>query len=171
MSFICRGTPPPVASKTPNILAGGNAPEQQSAVVVSSRGAAHQNTVRNIGLIIKHEYKKRLTQRSFIISTIIILLFVVIGAFVPTIIRFFTSTANGQTKIVVVNKDGPIAGLDGDALARSGVELVVQRFAVPIYPRQREIAEDQAYGISALDAWFTLGAQAPRLLLREGTRS
>src|SRR5205085_7794600 len=87
-------------------------------VAVSAGGAATQQTGRNIRLIVGREYKSRVTQRSFIISTIIILLFVVIGAFVPTIIRFCTSTSNGQTKIVVVNKDGPIAGLDGDALAR-----------------------------------------------------
>jgi ABC-2 type transport system permease protein len=94
-------------------------PEQeQRSIAVSSGGAATQNTWRNIGLISGREYKNRVTQRSFRISTIIILLFVVIGAFVPTIIRFFTSTTISQTKLVVVNQDGPVAGLNGDALAR-----------------------------------------------------
>lgn len=94
-------------------------PEQdQRAVAVSSGGAATQNTWHKIGLIVGREYKNRVTQRSFIISTIIILVLVVIGAFVPTIIQYFASTSNAQTKIVVVNKAGPIAGLDGDALAR-----------------------------------------------------
>ncbi len=94
-------------------------PEQeQRAIAVSLGGAATQHTWRNIGLIIGREYKNRVTQRSFIISTIIILLLVVIGAFVPTIIQYFTSSSNAQTKIVVVNNAGPIAGLDGDALAR-----------------------------------------------------
>jgi ABC-2 type transport system permease protein len=94
-------------------------PEQeQRAIAVSLGGAATQHTWRNIGLIVGREYKNRVTQRSFIISTIIILLLVVIGAFVPTIIQYFTSTSNMQTKIVVVNNAGPIAGLDGDALAR-----------------------------------------------------
>src|SRR5260370_2920351 len=94
-------------------------PEQeQRAIAVSLGGAATQHTWRNIGLIVGREYKNRVTQRSFIISTIIILLLVVIGAFVPTIIQYFTSTSNVQTKIVVVDNAGPIAGLDGDALAR-----------------------------------------------------
>jgi ABC-2 type transport system permease protein len=94
-------------------------PEQeQRAIAVSLGGAATQHTWRNIGLIIGREYKNRVTQRSFIISTIIILLLVVIGAFVPTIIQYFTSSSNAQTKIVVVNNAGPIAGLDSDALAR-----------------------------------------------------
>ncbi len=94
-------------------------PEQeQRAVAVSSGGAANQNTRRNIGLIVGREYKNRVTQRSFIISSIVILVMVIIAAFVPTIIRYFTSTSNAQTKIVVVNNAGTIAGLNGDALAR-----------------------------------------------------
>jgi len=94
-------------------------PEQeQRAVVVSSGGAASQNTWRNIGLIVGREYKNRVTQRSFIISSIIILVLVIIAAFVPTVIQYFTSTSNAQTKIVVVNNAGTIAGLNGDALAR-----------------------------------------------------
>ena len=101
-------------SKNPKDL-----PEQeQRAIAVSLGGAATQHTWRNIGLIVGREYKNRVTQRSFIISTIIILLLVVIGAFVPTIIQYFTSGSNAQTKMVVVNNAGPIAGLDGDALAR-----------------------------------------------------
>ena len=93
-------------------------PEQdQRAVAVSSGGAATQNTWRKIGLIVGREYKNRVTQRSFIISTIIILVLVVIGAFVPTIIQFFTSRSTTQTSIVVVNNAGAVAGLNNDALA------------------------------------------------------
>src|SRR5260370_38558460 len=40
------------------------------------------------------------------------------GGFVTTVIQYFTSTSNSQTKIVVVNNGGTIAGLNGDALAR-----------------------------------------------------
>jgi ABC-2 type transport system permease protein len=101
-----------------------NAPEQQSAVVVSSRGAAQQNTLRNIGLIIKHEYKKRLTQRSFIISTIVVLALIVIGSFVPTIIGYFVAHSNSQTRITVVNDAGSIGGLNGDRLT-SYIKLVL----------------------------------------------
>src|SRR5207248_7481871 len=101
-----------------------NAPEQQSAVVVSSRGAAQQNTLRNIGLIIKHEYKKRLTQRSFIISTIVILVLIVIASFVPTIIGYFVTHSNSQTRITVVNNAGSIGGLNGDRLT-SYIKMVL----------------------------------------------
>ena len=101
-----------------------NAPEEQSAVVVSSRGAAQQNTLRNIGLIIKHEYKKRLTQRSFIISTIVILVLIVIASFVPTIIGYFVTHSNSQTRITVVNNAGSIGGLNGDRLT-SYIKMVL----------------------------------------------
>jgi ABC-2 type transport system permease protein len=93
--------------------------QEQRAVAVSSGGAAKQNNLRNIGLIVGREYKNRVTQRSFIISTIIILILVVIGACVPTIIQYFTSTSNTPTKMVVVNNAGAVGGLNGDALARS----------------------------------------------------
>ena len=91
---------------------------EQGAVAVSSGGAMNQNTLRNIRLIIAREYKNRVTQRSFIISTVIILVLVVIAAFIPTIIQYFASKSNAQTKIVVVNNAGPIAGLDNTALTR-----------------------------------------------------
>jgi ABC-2 type transport system permease protein len=93
------------------------APQQESAVAVSAGGAARQNTLRNIGLIIKHEYKKRVSQRSFRISTIIILVFIVIAAFIPTIIQLIAAHSNSQTKITIVNNAGAIDGLNGDALA------------------------------------------------------
>ncbi len=92
--------------------------QEQRAVAVSAGGAANQNTLRNIGLIIGREYKNRVTQRSFIISTIVILVLVIIAACVPTIIQYFSSTANTQTKMVIVNNAGAVGGLNGDALAR-----------------------------------------------------
>lgn len=92
--------------------------QEQRAVAVSAGGAANQNTLRNIGLIIGREYKNRVTQRSFIISTIVILVLVIIAACVPTIIQYFASTTNTQTKVVIVNNAGAVGGLNGDALAR-----------------------------------------------------
>jgi ABC-2 type transport system permease protein len=94
-------------------------PEQQSAIAISARGAAHQNTLRNIGLIVRHEYKKRVTQRSFIISTVVILVLIVIAAFVPTIIQLIVAhtNTNSQTKIAFVNEAGAIDGLSGSTLA------------------------------------------------------
>ena len=76
--------------KNPVVTPEKELPDQeQRAVAVSSGGAAKQNTLRNIGLIIGREYKNRVTQRSFIISTIVILLLVIISACVPTIIQYF----------------------------------------------------------------------------------
>jgi ABC-2 type transport system permease protein len=92
--------------------------QEQRAVAISAGGAARQNPLRNIGLIVGREYKNRVTQRSYIISTIIILILVVIVACVPTIIQYFASNSNSQTKMVVVNNAGTIGGLNGDALAR-----------------------------------------------------
>lgn len=91
---------------------------QQSALTIGLGGAAHQQTLRNIGLIASYEFKKRVKQRSFIIVTIIILVLVILGACVPTAIAYFTSTASSQTKLVVANNAGPIAGMNDDALSR-----------------------------------------------------
>jgi ABC-2 type transport system permease protein len=94
------------------------APEQQSSVTISSGGAAQQNTLRNINLIIKHEFKKRVSQRSFIISTIVMLVLIVIASFVPTVIQYIVvHSTSAQTKITVVNNAGTIAGLNDGALS------------------------------------------------------
>ena len=93
--------------------------QEQRAIAVSTGGAATAHNGRNIRLIIGREYKNRVTQRSFIISSIVIMALVVIAAFVPTIIQIIASHSNAQTKIVVVNNAGPIAGLSNDALAQS----------------------------------------------------
>ena len=94
-------------------------PEQespQSSVLVSTGGAANQNTLRNIGLITGREYKNRVTQRSFIISTVIILVFVVIAAFLPTIIQVIAARSNSQTRVAIVNNASNIGSLNGNAL-------------------------------------------------------
>src|SRR5207247_6005101 len=62
--------------------------QNQRAVAVSSRGAAAQNTLRNVRLIIGREYKNRVTQRSFIITSSILLIIVFLAAFIPTIVQF-----------------------------------------------------------------------------------
>ncbi|MGH2498420.1 MAG: ABC transporter permease [Ktedonobacteraceae bacterium] len=93
--------------------------QEQRAVAVPEGGAATQHRWRNIRLIVGREYKNRVTQRSFIISSIVILILVVAAAFVPTIIQLIASNSNSQTKIVVVNNAGPVAGLDNNALASS----------------------------------------------------
>src|SRR5579863_6917648 len=93
--------------------------QEQRAIAVSTGGAAKQHTWRNVRLIIGREYKNRLTQRSFIISSIVLMLLVVIGAFVPTIIQIIASNSNSQTKVVVLNNTQSVAGLSNDALAQS----------------------------------------------------
>ena len=88
---------------------------EHSAVVVRSGGAATQHTLRNIRLIIGREYKNRVTQRSFIITSIILLVIVFLAAFIPTIVQFvqsITASSGSQTQVVVVNKASTIAGLN-----------------------------------------------------------
>jgi ABC-2 type transport system permease protein len=93
------------------------APQEESGpLAVGVSQAAEQNTPRNIGLIIAYEYKKRLSQRSFKISTAIILILILLGSFVPTIVAYVSSQMNTQTKVVVVNTAGPIAGMNNGAL-------------------------------------------------------
>jgi len=53
--------------------------------------------------------------------------------------------------------------LDAAEFRAAGVDIVVQSFIPPAYPRTRPLPED-APGLSALDAWLHLGAEAPRLL-------
>ncbi len=89
--------------------------QEHRAVVVSSGGAAAQNTQRNIRLIIGREYKNRVTQRSFIITGIILLVIVFLAAFIPTIVQIvqhITAGPSSQTQVVVVNNAGTVAGLN-----------------------------------------------------------
>jgi len=93
-------------------------PDQRpEALVVSAGGAATQNNLRNTGLIIGREYKNLVGQRSFRITSVILLILVMVGACVPTIVQFFASRSNAPTTIVVVNDAGTVAGLDNTALA------------------------------------------------------
>lgn len=91
----------------------------RQAVAVRAGGAAAQHSLRNIRLIIGREYRQRITQRSFIIATIILLALVVIAAFVPTIVQLITSRSNtpSQTHIAVMNQAGAVAGMNETALA------------------------------------------------------
>lgn len=92
-------------------------PEQD--IMAIRPGEAPRHYLRTVGLIIGREYKNQVTQRSFIISTIIMLVLLVIGACVPTAVRYFTSSAApAQTKMAIVNNAGTIAGLNGEALTR-----------------------------------------------------
>lgn len=87
----------------------------QNAVLVSTGGAARQNTLRNVGLIIGREYKHRTAQRSFVISTIVILILIAITACVPTIVAYLSSRTTSPTKMSVVNAAGTIASFPNDA--------------------------------------------------------
>jgi len=93
-------------------------PEQeQRAIAVSSGGAATLHTWRNIRLIIGREYKNQVTQRIFIIMSIILLAIVFLATFIPTIAQFFSSRSSAQTSIVVVNDAGSVAGLNDTELS------------------------------------------------------
>lgn len=90
--------------------------DQNTTIAVRPGAAYTQNTLHNIGLITEREYKSRVTQRSFVLSTIFMILILVIGACVPTIIQFFTSKTNSQTKLVIVNNAGAVGDLQGTTL-------------------------------------------------------
>jgi len=92
--------------------------QQQSPVIARSGSAANQNTLRNISLIVRREYKNRVTQRSFIIGTIVMLVLILIGACVPTIITYITSASSTPTRLAVVNNAGTVAGLQGNTLTQ-----------------------------------------------------
>ena len=90
------------------------AEQEQGAVAVASGGAAAQHTLRNIRLIIGREYKNRVTQRSFVITSVILLVIVFLAPFIPTIVQLVqhgTAQPASQTQVVVVNNAGTVAGL------------------------------------------------------------
>lgn len=59
--------------------------------------------------------------------------------------------------------------LDAAVFSAAGIELQVQQFTLPSYARLRDVAPEEAGGISALDAWMNLGHEAPALLgIRKG---
>jgi ABC-2 type transport system permease protein len=88
--------------------------QEYRAIVVSSGGAAARTTLRNIRLILGREYKSRVKARSFIITSVILLVIVFLAAFLPTVIQLIRSgssaSASGQTSLAVVNEAGSIAG-------------------------------------------------------------
>jgi ABC-2 type transport system permease protein len=90
--------------------------QERTSVAVSSGGTATLHTWRNIRLIIGREYKNQVTQRVFIIVSIILLVIVFVAAFIPTIVQFVTAGTASQTQVVMVNEAGPIAGLNGATL-------------------------------------------------------
>jgi ABC-2 type transport system permease protein len=90
-------------------------PENKGVAIGMGR-KAQQNMLRNIGLIVAYEFKRRLKQRSFIISTIIILILIVLSMCVPTVIQYITATSNSQSKITIVNNAGPVANMTSEQL-------------------------------------------------------
>jgi ABC-2 type transport system permease protein len=67
-------------------------------------------------LIIAREYKNRVRARSFIVTSVILLVIVFIAAFVPTIVQYITSLSSTQTHIAIVNKTSSVANLKETAL-------------------------------------------------------
>ncbi|HXX78446.1 MAG TPA: ABC transporter permease [Ktedonobacteraceae bacterium] len=95
----------------------GHITEQETSDTSASLArSGDQNNLRNIRLIIEREFKNRVSQRSFKISTAIILVLIVIASFIPTIVAYISSVTNSQTKVVIVNNAGTIAGMNNDAL-------------------------------------------------------
>ena len=89
--------------------------QEQGALAVSS-GAAAQHNLRNIGLIIWREYRNLVKRRSFIITSVLLLVIVFLAAFIPTVGQLITARTPSQTQIVVVNDAGTVAGLNDAAL-------------------------------------------------------
>lgn len=54
--------------------------------------------------------------------------------------------------------------LDRAHMTELGIGLEVQSYTVPAYPRPRALADEDARGLSALDAWLAVGDDAPQLL-------
>src|SRR5260370_38285479 len=98
-----------------------NAAEQQQGAVAVSSGAAAQNNLRNIGLILGRENRNLVKRRSFIVTSVLLLVIVFLAAFIPTVIQLVSaaSSSSGQTRLAVVNEAGSVAGLTGRELTAS----------------------------------------------------
>jgi ABC-2 type transport system permease protein len=57
------------------------------------------------------------TRRSFVISSLILLVIVFLAAFIPTIVQLIAERTTAQAHVVVVNSAGMVAGLDETMLA------------------------------------------------------
>ncbi len=90
--------------------------QEVGTIAVSAGGAASRNNLRNIRLIIGREFKNRITQRSFIIMSIILLVIVFLASFIPTVVQLVSAHSTAQTHLVVVNNAGMVAGLNETAL-------------------------------------------------------
>lgn len=82
------------------------------------RATTRSSALRNIALISGREYRDQVTQRSFMIISIIYLVLIIGGSFVPTIIQFVNAQAGAQpqTTIALINNAGSVAGMDETAL-------------------------------------------------------
>jgi ABC-2 type transport system permease protein len=96
--------PTPVTASTP---------EQNGE---SGRSRQPASTLRNIGLIFGREYKNLVKRRIFLVTSILYLAGIIIGAFVPTIIQDIEAHLSSQAHIVIINNAGPVANLSGAAL-------------------------------------------------------
>jgi ABC-2 type transport system permease protein len=96
--------------------------QERTSVTVSSGGAAALHNWRNIRLIIGREYTNRVTQRVFLITSIILLAIVFLAPFIPTIVQLvqsLTARPGSPTQVVVVNNAGTVAGLNEAMLVSS----------------------------------------------------
>ncbi len=90
--------------------------QERHAEAIRSGSATEQHMWRNIGLISGREYKNQVTQRIFLVTSIIYLVVVIIGSFVPTVIQYISAHNNAQTTLVVINNAGSVAGMSDATL-------------------------------------------------------
>jgi ABC-2 type transport system permease protein len=65
--------------------------------------------MRNIGIILMREYRDRVYKKSFIVTTILMPLLMILLSAAPTLIMHFSDT--GTHKVTVVDESGTIAPL------------------------------------------------------------
>lgn len=97
----------PLADKESSVM-------PNSSSMIAPLRVATRRTRRNLPLIIKREYIARIQQRSFQITTVVLLLIAIIGASFPTILALITSRA--QTQMVIINTAGKISNFNDQSL-------------------------------------------------------
>ena len=124
--------------------AGADKTTQDNTIIVRSGTAYRQNLLRNIALVIGREFNARVKQRSFAISSILLIALVVIAAFVPTIIQVINANSHSQTSLVVVNNAGPIGAMDDNLL----LQVIKNVLNGPASTQDQNTSSDQ-FAISA----------------------
>lgn len=90
---------------------------------------------RNVLLIFRREYKNQVTRRSFLVTTVICAIILILVSLLPTIIAVVQAHANAQpspSHLVVIDHAGEVAGMSGRTLLQFVETSASQESSSPV---------------------------------------